>query len=327
MKLRPALTLLLALALLGSGCGTSAGARPPRGSAAADCPTEPTPSEAAGPDATRDASGVIDTTMVFVDRERATPGIPGRRAMACRILPTEIRVPTTSKAPRPLIVVAHGLDGDPRSLAALLDAWADAGYVVAAPKFPTTKKDADGNSLRSESADQARDLSFVVGALIDRSRASSGLLAGRIDPRRVGAAGMSLGGLAVYGLVSNTCCRDRRIGAAILMAAVRRQFPDDEYEPNRAPVFLVQGDADVGYHNSADAYPELSPPKWFVTLHGSTHAPPFEVPPGPEAPAVYAMTTAFWDRYLKSDRHADGRIEAVVRKSRGRFTLQRDFGP
>ncbi len=264
--------------------------------------------------------------MVFVDHHRDTPAISTRRASACRILPTEIRLPTNSHVARPLVVVAHGLDGDPKSLALLLDAWASAGYVVAAPKFPTTRKDADGNSLRSESVDQAQDLSFVIGALIQQSRASTGRLAGRIDPSRIGAAGMSLGGLAVYGLVSNTCCRDRRIGAAILMAAVRRQFPDDEYTVNDAPVLLVQGDADVGYHNSEDAYPDHSPPKWFVTLHGSTHAPPFEVPPGPEAPAVYSMTTAFWDRYLKADRHADNRIEATVSRSLGRFSLRRDVG-
>jgi dienelactone hydrolase len=209
----------------------------------------------------------------------------------------------------------------------MLDAWATAGYVVAAPTFPTTPKDSDGNSRVTESAEQARDLSFVISQLLYRSRSgAANPLSNRVDARRVGAAGMSLGGLAVYGLVSNTCCRDPRVGAAILMAAVRRQFPDDRYRPNRAPVLLVHGDADGGYHNSITAYPDLAPPKWFITLRGSTHAPPFEVPPGPEAPFVYAMTASFWDRYLKDDRAAAGRIDHVVQESHGRFTLRRELG-
>ncbi len=109
------------------------------------------------------------------------------------------------------------------------------------------------------------------------------------------------------------------------MAAVRRQFPDDHYEDNRVPVLLVQGDADSGYHNSAEAYPELLAPKWFITLRGSAHSPPFEVPPGPEAPLVYSATTSFWDRYLKHDPAATCRLIGTVRASRGRATLQRQL--
>ena len=263
--------------------------------------------------------------VTLVDRRRTTPAIPTRAASSCRVLPTEIRYPTASTQPLPLIVVAHGLDGDPRSLATLLDAWARAGYVVAAPRFPTTKKDSRGETLLSESVDQAADMSFVIDQMLLRNRTPvAGPLHGRIDGRHIGAAGMSLGGLSVYGLVSNTCCRDRRVDAAVLMAAVRRQFPDDRYEENQVPVLLIQGDADGGYHNSVDAYPELAPPKWFITLHGSVHSPPFEVPPGPEAPLVYRTTAWFWDRYLKDERPAADRIEHAVHASHGRATLHRD---
>ncbi|MEP6623802.1 MAG: hypothetical protein ABJC79_05125, partial [Acidimicrobiia bacterium] len=206
MKPRPALVLLVTAALFGTACGTASGdAR----AHVAPCPATPVPPPAVA------SNGIVDTTVVFVDHGRETPAIPGRRATACRILPTQMRFPGPVTTARPLIVVAHGLDGDPGSLALLLDAWAAAGYVVAAPKFPTTKKDADGNSLRSESVDQARDLSFVIDSLIERSRTPGGPWSGRIDPHHIGAAGMSLGGLAIYGLVSNSCCRDRRIGAAI----------------------------------------------------------------------------------------------------------------
>ena len=221
------------------------------------------------------------------------------------------------------MVVAHGLDGDPQSLRLLLDAWARAGYVVAAPKFPVTQKDDAGESLRSESVEQAHDLSRVITQMLRESHRRGSPLFGRIDSRHIGAAGMSLGGLAVYGLISNSCCLDRRVGAATLMAAVRRQFPDERYQSNRVPVLLIQGDADPGYHNSLDAYPELRAPKWFITLRGSKHSPPFEVPPGRVAPFVDATTTDFWDAYLKRDADAPAWIQRKVRATAGRATVRR----
>ena len=271
--------------------------------------------------------GVSRVLVTLVDRHRSTAANSSPAATPCRILRTEVRAPTRRTHPLPLIVVAHGADGDPSSLAPLLDAWARAGYVVAAPKLPTTEKDEHGAALRRESVEQAHDLSFVITELVRRSEQSlDGALRDTIDRRHIGAAGMSLGGLAVYGLVSNTCCRDPRVRAAVLLAAVRRQFPDDHYEENRAPVMLVQGDADGGYHNSVEAYPELAPPKWFITLHGSTHSPPFEVPPGPEAPLVSATTTSFWDRYLRGSERAEHQITRAVRESHHRATLRRDLG-
>jgi dienelactone hydrolase len=311
------------IASLAAGCGSTTDAQRT---------TDTRCRESSGGSATLDldrdgSNAVTELTVTLLDHRRPTPAIPGRAALPCRVLRTEVRYPTRVIRPVPLVVVAHGLDGSPRSIGPLLNAWAAAGYVVAAPTFPTTRKDSHGTSLPAESVDQAADMSFVIDQLLQRSHSNApGPLSGLIDPRHIGAAGMSLGGLSVYGLVSNTCCRDARVRAAILMAAVRRQFPDERYEDNQAPVLLVQGDADTGYHNSRDAYPELVPPKWFITLHGSAHSPPFEVPPGPEAPLVYSTTAWFWDRYLKNDSIATRRIDDAVSASHGQATLRRDLG-
>ena len=64
------------------------------------------------------------------------------------------------------------------------------------------------------------------------------------------------------------------------MAGVHDDFPGGRYVHQTVPVLLIQGDADIGYHHSRDAYPQLAPPKWFITLHGERHSPPFEVPRG-----------------------------------------------
>lgn len=304
--LRPSVVVaLVVLAVVGcGGAGSRAVHRPAR------CAAGPTPPGAVAP---TDAA-VVRFRMTVVDR----------RPSACRVLPTEVRLAADGSAAGPLLVVAHGLDGSPAKLAPLLDSWARAGYVVAAPTFPVTAKDAAGNSLPSESVDQAHDLGAVLDAVTRTARTVGGPWSGRVDTRRIGVAGMSLGGLAVYALISHSCCRDGRVDAAIVMAGVRRDFPDGRYQRNDAPVMLLQGDADPGYHNSVDAYPELAPPKWFVVLRGSRHAPPFEVPNGPEAPFVQQVTRDFWDRYLRGDRAAAGRIVAAVAARPGAATLRHE---
>jgi hypothetical protein len=88
---------------------------------------------------------------------------------------------------------------------------------------------------------------------------------------------------------------------------------------------LVQGDRDSGYHNSVSAYPVLAPPKWFVTLHGSTHSPPFEIPRGPEADLVDRTTTDFWKRYLSGESSAAAQIVEAVRSSHGDASLKRQL--
>jgi hypothetical protein len=171
---------------------------------------------------------------------------------------------------------------DPTRLRPLLDAWVAAGYVVAASSLLVTENDADGDSTSSASARQTTDARFVLDQLLLLNADPSSVLHGFIEPDHIGTTGMSLGSLTVCGLVSNTCCRDRRIAAALMLAAVYRPLPEGKYVKWHVPILLLQGDQNNGYHNSVSAYPKLGPPKWFITLHGSTHSPPFELPAAPK---------------------------------------------
>ena len=83
------------------------------------------------------AAGVTRVDDVFAHR------VAGR----CRVLVTQVRYPTGTGATLPLILAVHGADGDPSRLGPLLDVWTQAGYVVAAPTFLKTKKDARGKAL------------------------------------------------------------------------------------------------------------------------------------------------------------------------------------
>ena len=243
------------------------------------------------------------------------------------MLPVAVHLPERRDGSAlPLIVVVHGRDGDPKSLRPLLDTWSAAGYVVAAPTFPVTRKDPDDKPEGEEVERQAGDVSFVIDELLEQSRDPRSPLSGTIDAAHIGAVGMSLGGMTVYGLISNTCCRDPRVTAAISMAGVYRPYPHGRYVRRRVPVLLVQGDADKGYHNSVEAYPKLAGPKWFITLHGSLHSAPFEVPRGEEAPLVDATTTAFWNTYLKGEARDVLAMTSTVRDSDGRASIEYELG-
>jgi dienelactone hydrolase len=314
---------LVAAALVAAATSATA----PRATAA----TSPTACPASAPLAeppvvTPRTSGGSTVTETLVDRTRGTEAAKGAPALDCRVLPVDVLLPD-SPGPHPLIVTVHGRDGDPASLRPLLDTWVDAGYAVAAPTFPITRKDDDDKPLAEDVAEQAHDVSFVISRLVEQSQDPASPLRGAIDSTHIGAVGMSLGGLTVYGLVANTCCRDRRIDAAIEMAGVYRAFPRGHWVSQQVPILLLHGDADKGYHNSVAAYPRLGAPKWFITLRGSLHSPPFETPRGPEAPLVDATTTLFWNRYLRGDVPAAHGIVAAVSAARDEAKLARHLSP
>jgi dienelactone hydrolase len=274
------------------------------------------------------APGITQVDYTFVDRSRGTPALEARNASDCRTLPVIVRYPAGATTVLPLVLLVHGADGDPADLATLADVWATAGYVVVQPHFPANRKQASGKAVGADLVQQTNDARFVLDEVLDRSAsATPGPLQGRVDPQHIGVAGMSLGGQTAYGLVSHTCCRDGRITGAIVMAGVHDAFPGGNYVKQTMPVLLVQGDADIGYHHSRDTYPQLAPPKWFVTLKGERHSPPFEVPRASAAAGIVDRTTvAFWDQYLKGDPTGGPRIVAAIQANEGKAALQTALG-
>jgi predicted dienelactone hydrolase len=257
----------------------------------------------------------------FVDESRPSPASETQPAAPERTLVTTIAYPAAARRPLPLVLLAHGADGNPHKFTQLIDTWARAGYVVVAPRFPRSS-DAGGN-LVVDYVEQPADLRFVLDRVLRMNRGKSSALRGRIDPHRIGLAGLSLGGFTTYGTVFSSCCRDDRIDAAILMSAILGSFPNGTYEFRSVPTLLLHGDADGLYPQSVNAYPQLAAPKWFVTIHGGTHAFPFEDMPEASDELVKTVTVAFWDRYLKGERRGSGRIVDAVDAS-GLATLQRE---
>lgn len=248
---------------------------------------------------------VSTTTRSFVDASRQ------------RTLETTFFLSTRRPTgPAPLLVFVHGYDQSPSDYRTLLQAWAAAGYVVAAPAFPSTNRDA-ASLDSSDYSNEPTDVSFVITQAMTQSAAATGPLAGRIDPTRVGIAGHSLGAEVVLGLL-NRCCRDPRVRAAISLAGSEQfnpgvpAFPTDGYfVGSPIPVLLVHGDADHEnpYDRSVTAFAGAAAPKFFETIHGGDHRHPYQDPlTRPAAHAVSIVTIDFLDAYLKGQPDAESRL-------------------
>lgn len=260
--------------------------------------------DAAARSGPKPSNPTASTTRTFVDASRQ------------RTLETTFFTTRRSTGPAPLLIFVHGYDQTPADYRALLKAWASAGYVVAAPKFPSTNHDAaslDATDYRNE----PMDVSFVITQIVAESAAPTGPLSARVDPTRIGVAGHSLGAEVVLGLL-NRCCRDPRIRSAISLAGSEQfdpgqaAFPRDGYFVGAAtPLLLVHGDADHEnpYDRSVTAFAGASAPKFFETIHGGNHRTPYQDSlTHPGAHAVSTVTIDFLDSYLKGQPGAIARL-------------------
>ena len=298
---------LLAGAL--AGCGSGGGASPSTGR---------------GP-----LYGVGLTTERLVDYSRPTPAngsVPGHRG---RVLVTTVlypaqggsgfrplrrAAPDSAGGPYPLIVFAHGFGSDVTGYLPLLERWAAHGFVVAAPLFPLTNAKAPGGPDLSDYVHQPGDMSFVITQMVKQD-SGTGTLSGLIDINQVGAAGHSLGGVTTLGLVADTCCRDGRVRAAVVMSGDAITFPTGQADDAEAPpLLLVHGDADqaVPYVSSVDVFNAADPPKGLLTILGGDHGSPVD-PSGRAFGSVVDATVDFFDRYLRGQASGLRRLQHDAR--------------
>lgn len=225
----------------------------------------------------------------FVDRSR-TIRLPNGNGVP-RPLVTIVRYPLSAGA-HPLIVFAHGFALTPAPYSRLLRAWAEAGFVVAAPVFPLENAHAPGGPRESDLVNEPRDISVVIDRLL------AGALGARIDSAKIAVAGHSDGAVAALAVAYDKRFRDPRIRAAIVMSGAR--LPDMGTFPRRGPPLLaVQGTADpINAPANTDAYFRLARrPKFLLWLVGASHREPY-TDEEPELGVVERATIAFLARYL-----------------------------
>ncbi|MBG0561812.1 alpha/beta hydrolase family protein [Actinoplanes aureus] len=210
-----------------------------------------------------------------------------------RPLPTKVWLPAGG-GPYPLIYFSHGLTSQPDDYADLLNAWAQAGFVVAAPRYPNTwNQAADFNA--DDVVNQPADAQFVITEVLKA-------LPAEIDPNRIAAAGHSAGAITTVGLLTSS--RDERLKAGVLLAG--RQMPQPApFSGTPIPLLFIQGkqDTTVTYEQAYGAYNEVTWPKAFMEIPQGTHL------PHRDQPAVVATTTTdFWRWSLYGDEAAKARL-------------------
>jgi dienelactone hydrolase len=236
--------------------------------------------------------------MTFVDRTRTVrfPGMPPRP----RALVTVIRYPARA-GHAPLVIFGHGFNETPEPYSALLTAWARAGFVVAAPVFPLENADAPGGANESDLVNQPRDMTFLISRLLSASRASAGVLAGRIDPRQIAVTGQSDGGETALSVAYNRYFLDRRVRAAVILSGAKIPGIGGFTFPRPSPPLLAtQGTADtINPPSFTNAFFDVAPrPKYLLSLYGASHLPPYTYEQ-PQLGIVERVSIAFLDYYLK----------------------------
>jgi pimeloyl-ACP methyl ester carboxylesterase len=200
-----------------------------------------------------------------------------------------------------LIVFAHGFRATPDTYSRLLHAWAQAGYVVAAPIFPLTNTRAPGGADESDLVNQPKDTSFVISRMLVRNATGHGVLSGLINPSQIAVAGHSDGGSTALAVAYNRHYVDHRIRASVILAGA--EIPGVygyDFPPPSAPLLAVQGTADTSNAPaSTSIYFRIAPPpKFLLSLLGAGHGPPY-ISEQPQLGVVEHVTIAFFDAYLK----------------------------
>lgn len=256
-----------------------------------------------------------------------------------RDLPLRVYLPAAS-TPAPVLIFSHGLGGSRQGSAFLGQHWAGRGYVAIFLQHPGSDSSVwqdQPQATRMAAMRKAASLkNFMlrvkdVPALLDQlerwNREPKHALAGRLDLARVGMSGHSFGAVTTQAVSGETflggrvVTTDPRIKAAIAFSPSRpRQgSADAAFGKVTIPWLLMTGTRDVAVIGHADVesrlavYPALPPGgKYELVLNGAEHsaftdrALPGES--GARNPnhhrATLAISTAFWDAWLKQDAAA-----------------------
>ena len=219
--------------------------------------------------------------------------------------------PALRRGPFPLIVFSQGYDISAEAYAWLLDAWARAGYVVADPTYPLTDPAGPGGVNEADIVNHPGDLRFAISALVAAGRNGQGVLRGLIDPAHVGIVGHSDGGDVSFAVAENSCCRDARVKAAVILSGAELAAFGGSYS-HGVPLLVVQGSADtVNVPGcSAQIYAEAPRPKYYLAVAGAEHQPPY-LDPGAERGGVARSVVAFFNAYLA---HRPTALRGLVRR-------------
>jgi predicted dienelactone hydrolase len=256
-----------------------------------------------------------------------------------RDIPLRVYLPATT-APAPVVLFSHGLGGSRNGDMFLGRHWAARGYVAVFVQHPGSDVSVwqdkpvsqRMSSLRKAASLQnftrrVHDVHGVLDALTSWNAQAQHPLAGRLNLEEIGMSGHSFGAVTTEAVsgehfpMLGTKLTDPRIKAAIAFSpsAPRRGSAERAFGSVKIPWLLMTGTRDIAPIGNADlksrlaVYPALhGAPKYEVVLNNAEHSAFTDrALPGDSEPrdpnhhrVMLALTTAFWDAYLRGDKDA-----------------------
>jgi len=205
---------------------------------------------------------VLETRVWYPAQQRSFEWLrPGPRPLA------------TPACPAPLVIYSHGFMSLRGNGAYLGEFLASHGYIVAAANFPLTHLGTAGGPQFIDVLNQPGDVSFIIDSLLAWSNTAENRFAGCVDSERIGAVGLSMGGMTTTLLAFHPQYRDARIRAAISIAGPVGIFGQQFFGAPSPPFMMIAGDIDamVDYPENAALLNNWVPDATLVTLRGGSH--------------------------------------------------------
>ncbi|WP_433533630.1 alpha/beta hydrolase family protein [Micromonospora sp. CA-263727] len=228
-------------------------------------------------------------------------------AGSARPLPVTLWYPTQGSRVAdgrfPVVIYSHGLASLPELHAGLTARWAAAGFVVAAPTYPHTRRGATRFS-RADVRNQPADGWRVIRHLVRLDGRRGDPLAGHLDVQRMAAAGHSAGGFTTAGMFTSGHPARLRAGIVIAGGGMAGSFAGPS-----APILFVHGTADtvVPLTVGRAAYRRTPGAACFLSLLGQGHG-EYLIPGRPGFAQVLGATTDFLRWTLYGDLEAARRL-------------------
>jgi predicted dienelactone hydrolase len=258
-----------------------------------------------------------------------------------RDIPLRVYLPTKNSSdgqqPKPVVLFSHGLGGSREGSPYLGKHWAGRGYVGVFLQHPGSDdsvwKDqprAKRMAAMQEAASgenyllRVQDVSAVLDQLAKWNAESDHPLVGRLDLQRVGMSGHSFGAQTTQAMSGQSApligqrYADSRIKAAVIMSpsSPRRGDPKVAFANVKIPWLLMTGTKDTSpiggqtVESRLAVFPALtSGDKYELVLHNAEHSAFTDrALPGDQVArnanhhrVILALSTAFWDAFLKAD--------------------------
>lgn len=232
--------------------------------------------------------GILELTLT--DGSRPIEETAEHPAAAERVLQTRIYYPAATasilgEAPPvasdgksfPMLMYSHGYSSSWDESKPAGNHAASHGYVVVSPIFPLTSLGANGGAPDTKDIpNQPGDISFLIDTMLAFSNDSSHPFAGAVDAERIGALGVSAGGLTTLLVSLHAKYHDPRIKAAAPVAPFAAFFEEPFYSATRTiPLLIEHGDMDafLPYEiNGRRAFEHAKPNAYLVTVARGSHA-------------------------------------------------------